>query len=75
MASKKPIRKPDLKKRLDDIRSQQPPQQPIELVVPLDPALYNMLVHLAVERNQSLADCAAALIAAAMDDSAENRNI
>jgi hypothetical protein len=71
MAAKKPSKRPDLKKRLDEIRSHDSSQNPAALIVTLDAALYSSLERLAAERNQTIAACAADLIAAAIRDLAE----
>ena len=71
MAAKKPSKRPDLKKRLDEIRGQNTSENSVELIVTLDRALYSNLERLAVERKQTLAACAADLIEAGLDDLSE----
>jgi hypothetical protein len=68
MAAKKPSKRPDLRKRLDQIRGENSIENSVELIVTLDRALYSSLERLAAERNQTLATCAADLIAAAIRD-------
>jgi len=66
-----PRQRPDLKKRLDQIREANERKQPVELLLSLDALLYNTLQRLAAERGQMPADCARDLIAAALDQIAD----
>jgi hypothetical protein len=75
MPAKKPTRKPDLRKRLDEIRAQNTSQNSVALIITLDSPLYDTLERLAADQNQTPAACAADLIAAALRDLAEDENI
>lgn len=73
MPAKKPVKRPDLKKRLDQIRGENTSENTVELIVSLDQPLYNTLIRLAAEQNQPVAACAADLIAAALSNLAEEQ--